>query len=597
MTENSLELGVVGNCVVNALIDPQGRVVWCCMPRFDGDPVFCELLTGGEKPDGDGAFAIELEDQTDSLQHYIENTAVLVTTLIDKDGQALEITDFMPRFNQFGRRYRPTALMRVIRPVRGAPRIRIRLRPLFDYGAAQPQITHGSNHIRYVGPDFSLRLTTNAPVSYVLNATSFHLEEPIAMFLGPDESFTRSVREAASDFLNNTTAYWQDWVRHLAVPLDYQQAVIRAAITLKMCWFEETGAIIAAMTTSIPESAHSGRNWDYRYCWLRDAYFVVRALNRLGAVDIMEGYLRYLRNLPEISDGDDLQPVYGIGLESSLTEREVPGLAGYRGMGPVRVGNQAHEHKQYDVYGQVVLSNAQAFFDRRLLRQLTEKDFHDLEKIGDRAFALHDQPDAGLWELRTMSRVHTYSALMCWTACDRLAKIADHLGLVDRATHWLARAQQIHDVITDRAWDGEKNMFGDAFDGGEADASLLLMPELGFLEPGDPRIIGTVDGLAAALLKDGLMFRYTAADDFGRPENAFNICTFWYIEALALIGRTDEARAIFDDMLDCRNRAGLLSEDLDTESRELWGNYPQTYSLVGIINGAIRLSRSWEDVV
>ena len=597
MTENNLDLGVIGNCEVSALVDQAGRIVWCCMPRFDGDPVFCELLTDGGTSDGDGAFAVEIENLAKTEQHYIENTAVLVTTLTDTDGRAVEIVDFAPRFNQFGRRYRPTALTRIVRPVNGAPRIRIRLRPLFDYGATKPQITHGSNHIRYVGPDLTLRLTTNAPISYLLDATPFHLEEPISMFLGPDETFIRSVREASSDFLANTIDYWQEWVRHLAVPLDYQEAVIRAAITLKMCWFEETGAIIAAMTTSIPESAHSGRNWDYRFCWLRDAYFVVRALNRLGAVDIMEGYLRYLRNLPDVGNGNHLQPVYGIGLESTLHEREVASLSGYRGMGPVRVGNQAYEHLQYDVYGQVILSNAQAFFDRRLLRQLTQQDFEQLENIGDRAYALHDQPDAGLWELRTMSKVHTYSSMMCWTACDRLAKIARHLGLDERAAHWQARAQQIHDVITERAWDEGRGMFTDAFGGGEPDASLLLMPELAFLPPNDPRVESTVRELERQLLKGSYMFRYAAPDDFGKPANAFNICTFWYIEALALMGRTDEACDIFDAMLNSRNQAGLLSEDIDPATQELWGNYPQTYSLVGIINSAIRLSRSWEDVV
>lgn len=597
MVDSNLDLGVIGNCVVNALIDRQGRMVWCCMPRFDGDPVFCDLLSGGSASNGEGAFAVEIENLASSEQHYIENSAVLVTTLVDTDGRSVEIIDFAPRFNQFGRRYRPTALTRIIRPVNGAPRIRVHLRPMFNYGSQKPEITHGSNHIRYVGPDQTLRLTTDAPIAYLLNATPFYLEEPISMFLGPDETFIRSVREASSEFLGNTVAYWQDWVRHLAVSLDYQEAVIRAAITLKMCWFEETGAIIAAMTTSIPESADSGRNWDYRYCWLRDAYFVVRALNRLGAVDIMEGYLRYLRNLPDVGNGDHLQPVYGIGLESNLHEREVDSLSGYRGMGPVRVGNQAFEHLQHDVYGQVVLSNAPAFFDRRLLRQLSEQDFEQLEKMGDRAFALHDQPDAGLWELRTMSKVHTFSSLMCWTACDRLAKIALHLELEDRAIHWRTRAQQIHGVIMERAWDDDRKMFTDAFGGGEPDASLLLMPELAFLPPNDPRVESTVRELEHQLLKGSFMFRYSAPDDFGKPANAFNICTFWYIEALALMGRTDEARAIFDAMLDCRNKVGLLSEDIDPATQELWGNYPQTYSLVGIINSAIRLSRRWEDVI
>ena len=593
-----LNLGVIGNCAYNALIDEKARVVWCCLPRFDGDPVFCDLLRNGAAGDEPhGVFEIEVEGLVKTEQSYIPNTAVLVTRLTDGQGRSLEVVDFAPRFNQFGRRYRPTALMRILRPVEGSPLLRIRLRPSFDYGAVKPSITHGSNHIRYVSPDLTLRLTTNAPITYILNDTPFYLENQIALFLGPDETLTRPVAEAADEFLASTLAYWQEWVRHLAIPLDYQDAVIRAAITLKLCFFEETGAIIAAMTTSIPESADSGRNWDYRYCWVRDAFFVVRALNRLGAIDIMEGYLRYLRNLIGAADGGHLQPVFGIGLEKQLTEREVTSLQGYRGMGPVRVGNQAYEHLQHDVYGQVVLSNAQAFFDQRLLRTLDENDFHQLEKVGERAFALHDQPDAGLWELRTMSKVHTFSSLMCWAACDRLAKIAVHLGLGERAEYWRRRAETVHKVICDEAWNEERQMFADAFGGADPDASMLLMTDVDFLNADDPRFAGTVAAVEKALLRGTHMFRYAAADDFGRPENAFNICTFWYIEALAEMGRHDDARRIFDSMLACRNHAGLLSEDIDPSSNELWGNYPQTYSLVGIINGAMRLSRAWEDVL
>jgi len=594
-----LNLGVIGNCAFSALVDRFGRIVWCCLPRFDGDPVFSSLLNGASTgEDGtQGVYAVDVDGLTNASQRYIENTAVLVTELSDNEGRKLEIVDFAPRFTQFGRRFRPMALMRIIRPVSGAPRVRIRLRPNFDYGATRPQVTHGSNHIRYVGPDLTLRLTTSAPVNYLLDETWFYLEEPVALFLGPDETFTRSVDEAADEFMRNTVNYWREWVRNLAVPLDYQESVIRSAITLKLCWFEETGAIIAAMTTSIPESANSGRNWDYRFCWLRDAYFVVRALNRLGAVDIMEGYLRYLRNLVGSADGGHLQPVYGIGLERRLTEREVKSLPGYRAMGPVRVGNQAFEHLQHDVYGQVVLSNTQAFFDRRLMRPLGPDDFEQLEKVGERAFQLFDQPDAGLWELRTKAQIHTYSSLMCWTACDRLAKIAGHLDLNDRAKHWRDRADHIRQQILQRSWNPNKGMFADAFGGEDPDASLLLMAELAFIDPTDSQFADTVANLEQALLKGTHMFRYTKADDFGRPENAFNICTFWYIEALALMGRTDEARRIFDAMLACRNHVGLLSEDTDPVSNELWGNFPQTYSLVGIINSAMRLSRAWEDVI
>lgn len=592
-----LNLGVIGNCSFAALVDRRARIVWACMPRFDGDPVFSSLLNNDDDSgEGqDGCFAVDLDGFEASEQHYEPNTAILTTRLTDGKGRALDVIDFAPRFTQFGRRYRPTAIIRILRPVEGYPRVRVRLRPTFEYGATKPRLTHGSNHIRYVGPDQALRLTTNAPIAYVLNETWFHLEQPVAFFLGPDETLSRPVMETAREYMELTSAYWREWVRHLAVPFEWQEAVIRAAITLKLCWFEETGAIIAAMTTSVPEAANTQRNWDYRFCWLRDAYFVVQALNRLGAIDIMEGYLAYLRNLVGKVDGGHLQPVFGIGLEETLTEREAPALAGYRGMGPVRVGNQAHEHIQHDVYGQVVLSASQAFFDKRLLRPMGVAEFAQLEQVGERAFAVYDQPDAGLWELRTMARVHSYCAIMCWAACDRLAKIANHLGLDERAALWRERATAIRETVLEKALVDEGGYVADSFDGKDLDASLLLMAELGFLPADDPRFAATVDAIAGKLRRGDHLFRYVTADDFGTPENAFNICTFWYIEALAALGRSDEARRIFTNMLESRNHVGLLSEDIAVESGELWGNYPQTYSLVGIIHGAMRLSRPWEE--
>jgi pentatricopeptide repeat protein len=292
-----------------------------------------------------------------------------------------------------------------------------------------------------------------------------------------------------------------------------------------------------------------------------------------------------------------MQPVYGIGREVHLTERIVEHLPGYRGMGPVRVGNQAYEHFQHDVYGNVILGAGQAFFDERLFRPATLDDFDMLEKVGERAFALYAEPDAGMWELRTRARVHTSSSLMCWAACDRLAKIARRFGEDERARIWSGRAATIHAEICKRAWNPELNSFVESFEGSDIDASLLLMAEVGFVAPDDQRFVATVDRIGRELRRGNHLHRYAAPDDFGRPHTAFNICTFWYIDALARIGRTEEAREIFESMLATRNHLGLLSEDTDTASGELWGNYPQTYSMVGIINGAMRLSRRWDSVV
>jgi GH15 family glucan-1,4-alpha-glucosidase len=592
MTPN-LDLAPIGNCSISALIDRNGRYVWACAPRVDGDPVFSALMDGSD-PDH-GFWDIELDGQIAVEQAYIRNTPVLRTVLTAADGAAVEIIDFAPRHPKQSRTYRPLAFGRILRPLSGAPRIRVRLRPSADWGARAAETTHGSNHIRYLCTDVTFRLTTDCPVTHVLNERMFRLERPLAFFFGPDEGYDQDVGPGVAAALDRTVAYWQDWVRTLYLPLDWQEAVIRAAITLKLCAYEETGAIVAAMTTSVPEFPESGRNWDYRYCWIRDAYYVVRALNRLGAVDLLENYLEYLRNLVDASDGGHVQPVYGVGLEEDIDERITETVAGYRGMKPVRIGNQAREHLQHDVYGQIVLPLVQAFYDQRLLRPGTIEDFHALEKVGDRAFALHDQPDAGLWEFRTIARVHTYSSVMCWAACDRLAKAADHIGLSDRAEFWKERAAIIHARIEKEAFVEDEGRFAASFGNGELDASLLQLTDLGFLDPMDPRQVKTFEAIERDLKKGPYLFRYVEADDFGEPETAFNFCTFWFIEALHLNGRDAEAREIFEEMLSRRTHAGLLSEDLSLDDKELWGNYPQTYSLVGIINCAVLLSRSWTD--
>ncbi len=595
---SGLDLGVIGNCAIGALVDAGARIVWSCLPRFDGDPVFHALLGAPEESDPyAGAFSIELDGFSHAEQAYEPNTAILRTRLYATSGDALEIVDFVPRFRARGRMFRPAMIVRRLRPLSGRPRVTFRIRPRFDWGATPPTVTHGSNHVRYVGSGLVLRLTTNAPVAYVLAETPYVLEEPTSFLLGPDETASDSVDTLARSFEEQTAQYWREWSRRLAVPLEWQEAVIRAAITLKLCTYEETGAIVAAMTTSIPEAAGSGRNWDYRYCWLRDAFFVVRALNSLAEVETMETYLRYLSNIVREVDGEHMQPVYGIGRETHLIERTIDHLPGYRGMGPVRVGNQAYEHFQHDVYGNVVLGAAQAFFDDRLLRPAAVDDFRQLERVGERAFAFHAEPDAGMWELRTRARVHTSSALMCWAACDRLAKIAGRFGDADRAKVWSERARTIHGTILERAWNAGLNSFVESFGGSDIDASLLLMAEVGFVAPGDQRFVATVDRIGRELRRGNHLYRYSAPDDFGRPHTAFNICTFWYIDALARIGRIEEAREIFETMLAARNHLGLLSEDIDPASGELWGNYPQTYSMVGIINGAMRLSRRWDTVI
>jgi GH15 family glucan-1,4-alpha-glucosidase len=595
----SLDLALIGNGTIGALVDPEGEIVWACFPRFDGDPMFCSLLrprTGNGQRGDIGFFSIELLDRVKTEQHYLHNTPVVVTRMTDSAGGTIEISDFVPRFEHHGRIFCPMTLVRRVQRTAGHPRIRVRVRPAQSYGQPLAATTSGSNHIRYVGNALVLRLTSDAPITAILEENPLFVDDTITFVLGPDETLQDRVADVGARFLAETTVYWRDWVRSLAIPFEWQDAVIRSAITLKLNVFEDTGAIIAAVTTSIPEAADSSRNWDYRFCWLRDAYFVVNALNRLGATQTMERYLGFIRNVVAegAEGGGRLDPVYTVTGHRLPPERVVESLPGYRGIGPVRVGNQAAEQSQHDVYGSSILAATHVFYDRRLVRQGDESLFRRLEPLGERAFRSFDQPDAGLWELRSSTRVHTFSAVMCWVGCERLGRIAKQLGLEDRATYWCQRARELHEEISRRAWNEKLGTFVATFDGDTLDASLLQLNELFFVADDDPRFVATVRAIGKQLKRGDFVFRYTTPDDFGTPANAFLVCTFWYINALAAIGDRDEARRMFEDILACRNRHGLLAEHIDPKTREQWGNFVQTYSMVGLISSAIRLSQRWD---
>ncbi|HWB50237.1 MAG TPA: glycoside hydrolase family 15 protein [Stellaceae bacterium] len=592
LAEQALDLALIGNCRIAALINPTGRIVWWCYPRFDSDPVFSRLLAGDEEK---GFCDIVLSDMAHSKSAYARNTAVVVTELEDAHGGRVRITDFAPRFHMFERIFRPPQIVRRIEPLAGLPRIQIRVRPTHGYGRPTTAHSIGSNHIRYRGGGEVIRLSTDAPLSYIAQETVFPLIQPLALVLGPDEPFEGAIEQTTREFQAHTVDYWQSWVRSLSVPFEWQKAVIRAAITLQLCSFEETGGIVAAHTTSIPEAPNSGRNWDYRFCWLRDAYFVVQALNQLSTTQTMESYLSYVTTIAARLDAP-MGPVHSIVPGEDLTEIVADGLPGFLGMGPVRVGNNASVQVQHDVYGSVVLAATQMFVDQRLPRMGDDILFHRLEPIGELAFRTALTPDAGIWEYRGRTRIHTYSAALCWAACDRLGQIAANLRMQTRARYWSRRANELRREILKRAWNEEKGAFVGALDDPELDASVLRIAEIGLLPRRDPRFASTCRVVGERLMRHGRIMRYTADDDFGTPETAFLACNFWYIEALVALGRDDEAREAFIGLLDRRNSFGLLSEDIHPQTGALWGNFPQTYSMAGIINVATRLSVKWEDI-
>ena len=589
----NLDLALIGNGRIGALLGDDGTIVWGCFPRFDGDPKFCALLN--EKPDAaeNGLWSIELVDGMRSEQSYVTNTAVLTTRLTDRTGGVVEITDCAPCFVQYGRLFQPMTIVRALRCVAGKPRVIVRLRPSDAYGRAIPQRTVGSRHVRYVGSDLTLRLTTDAPITAILEERPFLLEDPVTLLLGADESVTSDVHQVGRRFIEETLAYWRAWVRRLAIPFEWQDAVIRAAITLQLNTFDDTGAIIAAMTTSIPEAADSGRNWDYRYCWLRDSYFVVNALNRLGATETMENYLRYIAGIiAGVGDGP-LQPVYRINGDAALTEQVEGALAGYRGMGPVRIGNDAFRQTQHDVYGAAILAATHSFFDKRLIRGGDIALFERLEPLGHLAIAVHDQPDAGIWEFRNTSRVHTFSSVMCWAACDRLARIAARSDYPN-AVAWTAAASRIHlrhDPLLERASRQLRRRGRQHRNGREPAAAGRTQLHDAGRPPLRCHRRGHRTRTEARRLRLSLSGK-------GRLRHATQCVRDLHILADRCAGghRTaGPARALFENLLARRSRHGLLAEHLDPVTGEAWGNFVQTYSMVGLINAAIRLSVPWED--
>jgi GH15 family glucan-1,4-alpha-glucosidase len=591
MTDYGLDLALIGNGRTAALLEPGSRIVWWCFPRFDSDPVLCRLLAGDEEK---GFTDVVVEGLKEVKSDYLRNTPIVVTELTDEKGGIVRITDFAPRFRNLDRIYRAPQLIRIIEPVSGLPRIAIRFRPTNNYGHPIRQRTFGSNHIRYWEADSQIRLSTDAPLSYIEREASFVLTRPLHVVLGADEPFPSALATTCRDFLERTRDYWREWVRRLNLSYDWQDAMIRSAITLKLSNFEETGGIIAAHTTSIPESPGSGRTWDYRFCWMRDAYFVVKALNRIGATRTMEDFILYIINL--VSDeAEFIRPVYPVVPTDPMEERFAPNLKGFRDDGPVRVGNAAAEQAQHDTYGSIILAAMPMFFDRRLPNMGDDTLFRLLEVLGRKAERLALTPDAGIWEYRGRQRVHTHSVAMSWAGCNRLAAIAHRLGFLDAALHWNAVADRLHAAMMEHAWNEKRGAFTAAFGGEDLDASVLLLHELGAVEATDPRFVSTVAATERELLRGNHVMRYASPDDFGLPEGEFLICRFWLIDAWWALGRKQEARELFADALQYRNRYGLLAEHIHMQTGALWGNFPQTYSMAGLILTAMRLSRSWED--
>ncbi|MFO0611867.1 MAG: glycoside hydrolase family 15 protein [Polyangiaceae bacterium] len=582
------DLGLIGNCQIAALVRRDGAIVWSCMPRFDSPPIFGALLD----VEAGGMFAVQPASRAPGAQRYVRNTNVLETRFESVDG-SFRIVDFAPRFTQYDRSFRPTKIVRVVEPLDGTPRIRVSCDPVLGWSKARPRRDVGSHHVSFAGYDAELRLTTDAPLTH-LDGEPFALTGPLRFVLAWGAPVEEPLAGLCDRFLRETVAYWQRWVKHCAVPPMYQDEVIRSALALKLHCFEDTGAIVAALTTSLPEAPGTGRNWDYRYCWLRDSFYTLRAFQTLGHFEEREQFIHFLLNVASSSPNLELAPLYRIDGRSDLDERELADWAGYLGEKPVRVGNGAALHLQHDVFGELVLALTPLFLDARFRDQVTPTVLDLATRLARRAIAVAGQPDAGIWEVRKEWVPQTFSSLMCWAAADRMARIAS-VHRPELVAEFSAAARRIHDEILARAVDAGRGVLVADYGGVEVDASLLQAVTLRFLPPEDPRMRRTVETIQRELGHHGWLKRYRTDDGLGATTMAFTICAFWLVEALAALGETTEARALMARIATARSPLGLLSEDIEPETGVMWGNFPQAYSHVGLIHAAFAASPSWAE--
>ena len=583
----TLDHGAIGNGRVLALVSPTSAIEWLCLPRFDSPSVFGRILDA--ERGGTFRFLCGDEEVRGALS-YLPNTNVL-SLRFERDGCVWELIDFAPRIPEGLTVHVPIEIVRLLRPITGQPRLRVDFDPRPDYARANVELVQKTNGIAVLGGAHPLHLSTNIPVPYVLDRREFILNRPV--FFALSYGMRDAVPSLASlnHSLELTVAGWRAWAKTCALPLFAQQEVLRSALCLKLHIYHDTGAIIAAATTSIPEAIGTQRTWDYRYCWLRDSAFVVEALRRLSHLSEGERFIAYLR---DVAEAGPLQPVYGIGGERDLEEELLPHLAGFGGNGHVRIGNSAYLQRQNDLMGEMLLCLETVLNDPRLVPDDPEGFFPLIERLVEEAIAAAPTTDTGIWEFRSLLRPYTFSRAMCWVAMHRGASLARRFGRTSLAERWEGLAEAERNIILQRGYNAEVGIFTQGLDGANPDAANLLLPALGIIDAHDPRFVSTVDAYQQLLVERGLMLRYRNPDDFGETTSAFTICSFWWAEALALMGRLDEAIELFHHLMTYASPVGLFSEDVDPANGALLGNFPQAYTHVGLIHAAMTIGELLE---
>lgn len=586
---NRYNFGVIGNCSYLAFIDTNANVNWLCLPRFDSSFIFGSLL---DKKKG-GEFSITPENsQYKSKQYYLKNTNILATEFEVPEGK-FRVIDYAPRFSQYERYFKPLMLFRKIELIEGNPFIKVVCRPVDDYGKKTPQTVAASNHIRYLNLSSQGRLTTDIPLNYIIGEKPFVLNSTKYLVFSYGVPLEAPLAETAEQFLIKTKAYWVNWVKSTSIPSIYQDEVIRSALVLKLHQYEDTGAVIAAGSTSLPEFNQSHRNWDYRYCWMRDTYYTLTAFNNIGHFEELEKYFDFIQNVI-LNEKHQIKPLYTIS-GNRVPDEKIVLLEGYLKNKPIRVGNNATYQTQNDVYGQIMVSLLPLFIDKRLNYIDLQKAEFFTDLLLDRIAEFIDLADSGPWEFGTTNQHHSYTHLFHWAGCQaaiKIGKMLDRNDIINKATKLADKAAE----YIESCYNVDKKAYAQSVGSSHLDASSLQLITMNYLNPNGGKAIQHLKAHEKELFQHGSLFYRYLKDDLGKPKTSFIICGFWYAEALASIGMIDKAFKVIETLNKSSNHLGLFSEDADEEYGQ-WGNFPQTYSHVGLVNAVYRLSKKLDNPI
>lgn len=582
---NNLNYGIIGNCRTAALVSETGCIEWCCLPEFDSASVFAKLLD--EKIGGE--FGFEVTSDYQIQQNYHKDTCILVTRFHAEEG-AFEVHDFLPRYLKSNQKYNaPPEIIRYIKHIHGKPIFKVIYNPKLEYASGKTKTFIKNDFVASLTEEEkfdSLFLYTNLSKENIVKKESITLKDNAFFLLSYNEKISSPTQESIFLELEKTKLYWLNWAIKTPKFKNYNAQILRSAMTLKLLSYEKSGAILAAATTSLPETIGEVRNWDYRFCWIRDASMVVKVVSQLGHKHMAKRYLQFIIDL--VPDKDEkLQIMYGINKEKKLTEKFLGHLSGYQNSSPVRIGNAAYAQKQNDIYGILMDVIYQEFINLKGELENIEELWNITKGIAWVVGKHWQEPDKGIWEFRTEDRHFTFSKVLCWVAIDRAIKVAQLLGKNSKLVRWQTLENEIKEDIHQHAWNEEKQAFTQSYGSIDLDASVLLMQSYQFIDPKDPKFVSTVKAIGKELMNDGLLYRYKNKDDFGLPSSSFTICTFWYINSLYKIGEKEEAKKQFNQLLSYSNHLGLFSEDIDFKTKRLLGNFPQAYSHLALIETAM----------